>query len=61
MKKNWTSKFGLTASAHVQCNLLPLESFLSQPPTLWPLQLEHHAMANFVSFSKVFPSVSLIS
>ena len=46
MKRNWTSKFGFIAVAHVHCNLL----LLSQPLTQQPLNLEHHAIAYFISF-----------
>ena len=54
MKSNGTYKFGLIATAHAQCNLLHLESYLSQLLTLQPLNLEHHAVAHFISFLRVF-------
>ena len=54
IKRNWASQFGLIASTHAQCNLLPLGSYLSPHLTLQPWNLEDHAMARVVSFSKSF-------
>ena len=41
-EKYWTFKFDLIAAAHPQCNLFPLESYLSQLLALQPSNLEHH-------------------
>ena len=50
MKRNWTSQVDLIAAAHVQYNLLSLES-----------NPEHHAIAHFISFLKVLSFMLLIS
>ena len=43
LRKNWTPKFGLTASVNVQCSLLPLANYLSKAVSLLPLSQENRA------------------